>query len=65
MSRPPWATAPKADTICSAVTEISCPMDMVASERPDQRSGARSWPRLSPGSPSPVGVPKPKPVMCL
>ena len=65
MSRPPLATAENAATIWSAVTEISWPIDMVASERPDHCAGARSWPRLSPGSPTPVGAPKPNPVMYL
>ena len=65
MSRPPLATAEKAATICIAVTEISCPIDMVASERPDHWPGGRSWPRLSPGRPRLVGAPKPKPVMYL
>ena len=63
MSRPPLATAEKAAIICTAVTEISWPMDMVASERPDHCAGARSWPRLSPGRPRLVEAPKPKPVM--
>ena len=46
-----------------AVTEISWPMDIVGSDRVDQRCGSRSTPRLSPGSPTPVGAPKPKAVM--
>ncbi len=65
ISRPPLATAAKAATICTAVTEISCPIDMVASERPDHWLGGRSRPRLSPGSPRLVGAPNPKAVMYL
>ena len=65
MNFPPFATAEKDATICSAVTEISCPIDRVARERPDHRFGGRSCPRLSPGSPTPVSAPKPKPVMYL
>ena len=63
MRVPPLATAPKAATICSAVTETSWPIDMVGSDSADHRCGSRSWPRLSPASPTPVSAPKPKAVM--
>jgi hypothetical protein len=63
--RPPLATAENAETIWSAVTEISWPIDMVASESPDHCFGARSCPRLSPVRPTPVGTPKPNPEMYL
>ena len=63
MSVPPLATAPKAASIWSAVTETSWPMDIVGRESGDQRCGSRKTPRLSPGRPTPVGAPKPKAVM--
>ena len=63
MSTPPFATAPNAATICSAVTEISCPIDIVGRDNADQRPGSRSSPRLSPARPTPVTAPKPKLVM--
>ena len=63
ISTPPFATAPNAAASWSAVTEISCPIDIVGSDSADQRPGSRSSPRLSPANPTPVGAPKPKPVM--
>ena len=63
MRVPPLAMAPKAATICSAVTDTSCPIDIVGSDSADQRGRSRSWPRLSPARPTPVGAPKPKAVM--
>ena len=65
MRRPSLAMAAKALTIWSAVTEISCPIDMVASDSPDHFDGGRSWPRLSPPSPTPAGAPKPNAAMYL
>ncbi len=38
-------------------------MDTVASDSPDQRSVGHTRPRLSPGKPTPVRLPKPKAVM--
>ena len=64
ISRPPLAMAPKAASIWTPVTDTSCPMEMLARDRPDQRAGGRSCPRLSPGRPTPVRLPKPNPVMC-
>ena len=55
--------APKAATIWSAVTDTSWPIDIVGSERADQRWGSRSCPRLSPARPTPVAAPKPNAVM--
>jgi len=63
MRRPSLAMAAKAFTIWIPVTEISWPIDMVASDSPDQRAGGRSWPRLSPGRSMRLGLPKPKLVM--
>jgi hypothetical protein len=63
MRRPPFAIAPNAARSWTPVTETSCPIEIAASERPDQRLGFRSCPRLSPGSPIPVSPPKPNSVM--
>ena len=60
---PPLATAPNAVTIWSAVTDTSWPSDIVGSDSADHLGGSRSWPRLSPDSPTPVGRPKPNAVM--
>ncbi len=63
ISRPPLASAPNAASICIPVTDTSWPIEMVARDSPDHRSGGRSWPRLSPGRPTPVRFPKPNAVM--
>ena len=60
MRTPSLATAWYMPAICSAVTERPCPMGRLPKVEPDQVSRAGTRPGLSPGSPTPVRLPRPK-----